>query len=105
MSVMMVLRMNGDPKRLEDIAASDPERIRLIAERGKGHGLIAHRFYGSGNEIIAVDEWPDEQSFHNFFQEMQGEIGPLMQDAGVQGQPTPEFWHKLETHDEVGWGA
>lgn len=105
MSVMMVLRMTGDPKRLEEYAAADPDRMRSIAERAKGHGVIAHRFYGCGDEIIVVDEWPDEQSFQSFFSEMGGQIGAMMQAAGVQDQPHPEFWRKLDTHDEVGWGA
>jgi quinol monooxygenase YgiN len=105
MSVMMVLRMNGDPKRLEEVAAADPGRIKSISDAAQGHGLVAHRFYGTGNEIIVVDEWPDEQSFQAFFQEKQGDIGSLMQEVGVSGQPTPEFWHKLDSRDEVGWGA
>lgn len=105
MSVMMVLRMNGDPKRLEEVAAADPDRISAISDRAKSHGLIAHRFYGNGNEIIVVDEWPDEQSFQAFFGEMQQQIGALMQEVGVQGEPHPEFWRKLDSRDEVGWGA
>lgn len=105
MSVMMVLRMSGDPKRLEELAAADPDRLKSISERGKSHGAVAHRFYGADNEIIVVDEWPDEQSFQAFFGEMGEEIGALMQEVGVEGQPHPEFWHKLDTHDEVGWGA
>ncbi len=105
MSVIMLLRMKGDPKRLEEVASSNPDRLRSISERGKSHGVIAHRFYGAGDEIMVIDEWPDEQSCQNFFGEMQGEIGGLMQEVGVEGRPTPEFWHKLESHDEVGWGA
>lgn len=105
MSVMMVLRIKGDPRRFEQVAGEDPDRIRSISDRAKSHGMIAHRFYGTDNEIIAVDEWPDEQSFHAFFEEMSSQIGSLMQEVGVQDQPHPEFWHKLESHDEVGWGV
>jgi hypothetical protein len=106
MSVMLTLRMSGDPKRLEERAAADPDAIRAISDRAKEHGLIAHRFYGSDdNQIMVVDEWPDAASFHAFFEAAGGEIQPLMQAAGVTGEPQITFWRKLESHDEVGWGA
>src|SRR5206468_782070 len=64
MSVIMTLRANGDPKALEERAAADPDAIRAISDGAKRHGLIAHRFYGSQDGIMVVDEWPDEASFH-----------------------------------------
>ena len=105
MSVIMTLWLKGDPNKLEEVARSDPDRIRAISDQAKGHGLIAHRFYGSDGQILVVDEWPDEQSFQTFFHEQQERIGPLMQDAGVTSEPAITFWRKLETHDEVGWDA
>lgn len=105
MSVIMTLAVNGDPKKLEEHAASDPGSIQTILEAAKQHGLIAHRFYGSGDEIIVIDEWPDEQSFQTFFEQNQGRIGPLMQAAGATSEPQPKFWRKLDTRDEYGWGA
>jgi quinol monooxygenase YgiN len=97
--------MNGDPKKLEEHAASDPDAMQAILESAKEHGLIAHRFYGSENShIMVIDEWPDEQSFQSFFEENNERIGPMMQAAGVTSEPEPKFWRKLETHDEHGWG-
>lgn len=105
MSVIMTLRMKADPKRLEELAAQDPERFRSISGRGKEAGVIAHRFYGSHDgQVMVVDEWPDEQSFQRFFEQEGPNIQPLMQDAGVEGEPEVTFWHKLESHDEIGWG-
>lgn len=104
MSVIMTLRMKGDPKRLEEIAGQDPDRVRSIVDGAKEHGVLAHRFYGSNDgQIMVIDEWPDEQSFQAFFAEQAPSIQPLMQDTGVEGEPEVTFWHKLETHDEVGW--
>ncbi len=103
MSVIVTLWMQGDPKGLEEHAASDPEAMRAIVESAKGHGLIAHRFYGSDGQIMVIDEWPDEQSFQSFFAENSGTIGPLMQAAGVTSEPQPNFWRKLETGDAYGW--
>jgi hypothetical protein len=106
MSVIMTLWVQGDPKKLEQHAASDPDAMQAILESAKGHGLIAHRFYGSDDgQILVVDEWPDEGSFQSFFEENQERIGPMMQAAGATSEPQPRFWRKLESQDEYGWGA
>ncbi|HET9718971.1 MAG TPA: hypothetical protein VFP55_02735 [Solirubrobacteraceae bacterium] len=105
MSVMMVLRIDADPKKLEERAAADPDGLRAISQKAASYGMIAHRFYESAGQIVVVDEWPDEQSFMDFFNATQETIGAMFQSIGMSGQPHPEFWHKLDTHDEVGWGA
>jgi hypothetical protein len=106
MPVIMTLSISGDPKKLEEYAASNPDAMREIIESAKGHGLIAHRFYGSeGGKIMVIDEWPDEGSFQAFFEENGPRIGPMMEAAGVSSEPEPTFWRKLETQDEHGWGA
>src|SRR5256885_4601845 len=106
MAVIMTLRVKGDPRKLEERAAQDPEGMRSIAERAKDHGLIAHRFYGSEDgQIMVVDEWPDPGSFQTFFEESRSEIEPLMREVGVTADPEITFWRKLESHDEVGWDA
>lgn len=103
MSVIMTFRVKGDPSRLESRAGEDPSNMRAISDRAKEHGLIAHRFYGSEDEIMVVDEWPYPESFQRFFEDMRSEIEPMMQAAGATGEPEVRFWRKLETHDEVGW--
>jgi len=104
MSVIMTLRANGNPSELESRAAGNPAAIRAISARAEQHGLIAHRFYGSEDgQIMAVDEWPDVESFHAVFAEARAEIEPLMREIGVTAEPEITFWRKLESHDEVGW--
>ena len=107
MSVIMTLWVQGDPKRVEEFGRSNAEEMQSILESAKGHGLIAHRFYGNsdGGQIMVIDEWPDEQSFQSFFQENQPRIQPIMEAAGAQGEPGVNFWHKLDTGDEYGWGG
>ena len=106
MSVIMTLSAHGDPSALERRAAQNPDAMRAIADRAKEHGLIAHRFYGTDDgEIMVVDEWPDPQSFQAFFEENRSEIEPMMREVGVTSGPDVTFWRKLETHDDVGWGA
>lgn len=106
MSVLMTMRAQGDPDELERRAGGNPDRMRSIMERAKGHGLIAHRFYGSDDgQIMVVDVWPDVESFQRFFEESREEIQPLMGEVGVTAEPQIAFWRQLETHDEYGWGA
>jgi hypothetical protein len=98
--------MKADPSRLEAIASQDRDRMTSIAGRAKEAGVIAHRFYGSDDgQIMVIDEWPDAQSFHSFFEEQSPNIGPLMEETGVQGEPEVTVWRKLETGDDVGWGS
>jgi hypothetical protein len=105
MSIMMILRANGDPDGLERWAARNPDAIRGISARAKGYGLIAHRFYGAEGQIMVADEWPDPESFQRFFQDLRSEIEPMFREVGVTGEPEVTFWRKLDTHDEVGWDA
>jgi heme-degrading monooxygenase HmoA len=104
MSVLMTFRVQGNPEQLEEMAARNPDSMRSIAERAKEHGLTAHRFYGSDSgQIMVVDEWPDAESFQRFFESERSRIEPMMQEAGVTGEPEVVFWRKLDTHDDVGW--
>jgi hypothetical protein len=104
MSVILTFWVQGDPRKLESVAADNPDRIRGITDRAKEHGLIAHRFYGSDDaQIMVIDEWPDPESFQSFFDQARSEIEALMGEAGVTSEPQIRFWRKLDTHDEVGW--
>lgn len=106
MSVIMTMRVQGDPAELERRAAENPDAMRSISERAKKHGLIAHRFYGTEDgQIMVIDEWPDPESFQSFFGELRSEIEPLMREVGATGEPEVRFWRKLDSHDEVGWDA
>jgi quinol monooxygenase YgiN len=104
MSVIMMLQFDGDPGKLEEYAAANKDTMARIIDRAKSKGLIAHRFFGDdAGHIIVIDEWPDQQSFQSFFEEAQGEIGPMMQEVGISNQPQPQFLRALETHDKYGW--
>lgn len=102
MSVIMTFRVAGDPNKLEQLAGENGDVLRAIADRAKEHGLIAHRFYGADGQIMVVDEWPDPESFHRFFDSQRSAIEPMMQQVAT-GEPEITFWRKLKTNDEVGW--
>lgn len=98
MSVLMTMRITGDPTKLE---AQDSATMAQISARAKEHGLTYHRFFGTDKEILVVDEWPDEASFKAFF-DASPEIPELMAQAGVTSQPETVFWRELDTGDAVG---
>jgi heme-degrading monooxygenase HmoA len=99
MSVLMTMRVSGDPSAIE---AADQEMLDTLIERAKAHGLISHKFFGHDNEVLVVDEWPDEQSFQAF-SDASPEIRALMASAGVTSEPTIEYWRPLDVDDSVGW--
>jgi hypothetical protein len=107
MSVFMTLKIPGNAQAMEQYAKDNPERLAQIVDAAKRHGLIAHRFYGTqdGNGIMVLDEWPDRQSFEEFYTEQEPAIRPIMEAAHVTGQPEPSFWEELSTGDAYGWGA
>jgi len=98
MSVLMTLRVSGNPKGIE---GSDLAQLKLIGDRAIEAGCMRHRFYGSDDEVLVIDEWPDEASFQAFF-DGSPEIKGVMDDAGVTSAPTIEFWRALDTGDEIG---
>jgi hypothetical protein len=104
MTVLMTLRAQGDPRKLEEHASANRDEMREIVGIATSHGLLAHRFYGSGDgRIMVADEWPDEASFRAFFEEAGPRIQTLMGASGMTSEPEIVFWRKLESHDEVGW--
>jgi quinol monooxygenase YgiN len=105
MSVIMTMQVKADPARMEEYVASNGELLTEVAETGKRHGVIAHRFYTNGDTIMVLDEWPDEQSFQAFFQEEGERIQGVIQAVGGQGEPDVSFWTKIDSPDEIGWGA
>jgi hypothetical protein len=100
MSVFMTIRVPGDPRRFEEVAQANPERMERIIDAARANGLIHHRFFGRDGEILVLDEWESEEGFHAFFSTV-ADIPELMAEAGVDAQPEPVFWRALQTNDEV----
>lgn len=99
MSVIMILRVPGNPADLEQYAAGPGGAImRSVGEASKAAGGIRHTFAGGDNEVIVVDEWPDEAAFNAFFAS-QPEIANIMRDGGAKGAPEVTFYRTLDTPD------
>jgi heme-degrading monooxygenase HmoA len=99
MSVVMMLRSKADVAKFEEYARENGDTLKGIAEEGKAAGAIHHAFYATDDEIVVVDEWPDQQSFQSFF-ESQQDIPKVMEAAGAQGEPSIEFFRPLDTPDK-----
>jgi heme-degrading monooxygenase HmoA len=97
-SVIVTLRVRGDATKIE---AEDQTVLQKISDRAKEHGVIYHRFYGTQDEVLVVDEWPSPDAFQAFF-DASPEIRGVMERAGVTSEPEIVFWRKLDTHDDVG---
>jgi quinol monooxygenase YgiN len=103
MSVIVTITMKGDPNAFERVADENEGVMRSISERAQAAGVIAHRFYGSEDgQVMVVDEWPDAQSFQQFFASITDEVAALLQGF-VQSEPVVTVWRTLRSHDEVGW--
>jgi hypothetical protein len=95
------MRVTGNGEKLVDFAQKDPQMLTSIVAKAKEHGAMSHRFYGSATEILVVDEWPDEKSFHSFFEASPEIRDVLMKAADASGQPEITFWTKLDTGDDL----
>jgi len=102
MTVLMTMRLQGDPKRVEQVAAGQSESMQTILDTAEKHGLISHRFWGTNDEILVVDEWPSKENFESFFVAERERIDKFMSDAGVTSEPEITYWQRLETGDEFG---
>jgi hypothetical protein len=64
-------------------------------------GATYYRFYATDDEILVIDEWPDEQTFQEFF-DSTPEIPRVMAEAGVTEAPEITFFRRLDLGDEIG---
>jgi hypothetical protein len=98
MSVIMMLRVKADAGAFERYAQENPDVLSGIIEDAKSRGAIHHVFAADGDDVLAIDEWPDEASFQGFF-ESQQDIPKVMEGVGAQGEPDVKFMQVLETGD------
>ncbi|MDX2972595.1 hypothetical protein PWY87_21020 [Kribbella solani] len=102
MSVLMTLRVTGDPTAVEKLGADNGALFQGVVADARSRGVISHHFYGNGAEVFVVDEWPDEASFQGFFEHAGPRIQQIMAAAGVTAEPSIEYWRHLEVGDDVG---
>ena len=105
MSVYVTLRVTCDPAAFERSAADQADAIARIMEVAKSKGLIGHRWLRGEGVVMAIDEWPDAESFDGFYRGAGDDIGPIMAGAGVTEPPEVTVWGQVDIDDVFGWGA
>jgi heme-degrading monooxygenase HmoA len=98
MSIIVVLRVPGDPAAFERYANANSEQVTRIAQAGRAAGAAHHMFAAGDGEIVVVDEWDSAENFQAFFA-AQTEIPELMRAGGATGDPQISFFRKIETPD------
>jgi heme-degrading monooxygenase HmoA len=97
----MILRAKGDSRKLEQYSNEHPDLLKSIVARAKENGLIRHRFFGTADEVIVVDEWPDAASFQKFFASSP-DIQEMMASIGITEPPDITFADQLSVDDSFG---
>lgn len=84
---------------MENVVNDHRETMLTIIEDGKSQGAIHRQFAADADGgALVVDEWPDEESFHQFFAG-QEDIKKIMAAAGVTSEPTVTVYRLLDTPD------
>jgi len=99
MSVLVIGRMPVDTANVEQLWKERPADFEAVAAEAKTVGAIHHRWGFGNGELVIIAEWDSVESFQKFF-ESNETIPQLMQAAGVQGQPTFDFFDAKAGPDE-----
>jgi hypothetical protein len=96
MSVVVIARFpTDDSAKALEWARAHSDIPEEITAHGKTLGQIGHRILLGEKELVVIDEWPNEESFHTFFSE-----APRMQEflsgAGLSSDPVISIHHAVE---------
>ncbi|MCZ2811977.1 MULTISPECIES: hypothetical protein [unclassified Modestobacter] len=94
MSIVVTVNIkNADQARMKEVDAKHPELREKVIGLLKKHGNISHTRLVRDDEVLDIDEWPDEESLRAFLAEAGGLIAQL---AELRGTATPEdtIWQK-----------
>jgi hypothetical protein len=69
-----------------------------ITAYGKSLGQIGHRMLTDGKDLVVIDEWPNADTFNEFFAGA-ARMGEFLSGAGVVGEPEVTM---LEVVDVAG---
>ncbi len=86
MSVIVIGKMTADPAKVRRIWADRKSDFEAVAQEAKQAGAVHHRWGFGDGHVTIIDEWPDAESFQNFFASNTA-IPALMAAAEVSGAP------------------
>ncbi len=99
MSVLITITFAVDAETLQKVVLENAATMNAISEDGRRHGALRHQFVRDPDgSAVAVDEWPDVESFERFFGGQQ-DIREIMTKAGVTEPPEVRVYPVLPTSD------
>jgi heme-degrading monooxygenase HmoA len=99
MSVLITIKFAVSGETMQKVAVDNAALMTTIIDDGRRHGTIHHQFVQDPDgSAVVVDEWPDEDSFHRFF-DAQQDIRTIMEQAGVTEPPEVRIYPVLDTPD------
>jgi hypothetical protein len=99
MSVLMIMRVEGDTQQFRRFVGTEHNRLRAIAQSAQAAGCLHHRFGVGDGYVIVVDEWQSPEHFERFF-EGNEDIAAVMRDAGAQSEPQITFTEAIASADQ-----
>ncbi len=99
MSVLVTVKIPADTDAFQSFAAEHGDKLVAVGDEGKSRGAIHHRFALGDGFILAVDEWPDAESFMGFF-DGNDAIGEVMAASGASGEPDVTVAELIDTPDQ-----
>jgi quinol monooxygenase YgiN len=97
MAVVVIARMKLDPASLEEAFTANRSVFEAVSADAKKAGATRHQFVAGDGEVVIIDEWPDAQSFQQFFADPR--IAELMQQTGVAGPPDISIYTAMDSPD------
>jgi hypothetical protein len=100
MSVLVVVKIQGDTDMFRKALAERPDEFTNVVERARAGGALHHRFGAGDGIVVAVDEWESAEKFQAFFADpgMRDFIASLGGDMSTP--PDITITEALETVDQ-----
>jgi hypothetical protein len=87
LSVVVIARFpTADPGKGVEWATAHPEIPEEITAYAKTLGQIGHRILVGEDELVVIDEWPNEEIFQRFFSNAP-RMGEFLSGAGLSSDP------------------
>ena len=96
MSVIVIARFAvSDIGKAAEWAKANAEVPEDITAYGKSLGQIGHRIVTDGNDLVVIDEWPDADTFNEFFAGAT-RMEEFLSGAGIVGEPEVTMFDALD---------
>jgi quinol monooxygenase YgiN len=88
MSVLVIIKLNGDTATLRQTLGERTAELQKIVDTARAQGCLRHQFGIAEGFALVVDEWESVEQFQGFFADP--ELQAFMAGGGVDPEP-PEI--------------